>query len=133
MTNAEIDRRVAVEVMGWRLHEYDQPTYGGKVRTARWIDAASPPESEWVFVNAGNIANTYPLTRASDAWQPSTDIQDAMQVVEKIGGPMRLDYNHINKSWTVQIRTMKAIGHASLPTAISFAALAWAESKKGTQ
>jgi len=139
MDNHEIDWRIAMEVMGWRLHEYDRPTYGGKVRTARWIDAASPPESKWVFCAASDPANTYPRTKASGAWTPSTDLGDAMDVMEHLRAKVHDDgtVSAIRMStggryWTVMIDDQDAVND-SLPMAISLAALAWAEAKKGEQ
>jgi hypothetical protein len=122
MTNEQINHKLAVEVMGWKLVNSET---GKPAKKSDIDDALNNDGWHW----SGRDGDGYAWQ-----WKPSTDISHAMDVVEKIRGAsvcMRRHHSEGSK-WIVEIGWTGHSEHDSLPMAICLAALAWADAKKGT-
>jgi hypothetical protein len=110
MTNEEINKRVAVEVMGWREFPYLMDE-GTVMYCAPDLPA--------------HVSSIRPLLKYS------TSIADAMMVVEKIGKAFKLERDRAGKWWGyVDDDRWYASGNEDTPSAaICLAALAWAEAQ----
>ena len=105
-----IDRFLAIEVMGWVIH---------------------PRNTAHYFFGKEDMLGGYHVEAFVSEWKPSTNITDAMRVVEKIGGSWELD-RLPNGAWSVVCssgNTEGSMGHESLPAAISLAAIEWCRVK----
>lgn len=79
----ELDARIAVEVMGWKRmswHDYQSSQGQHDARTKELTYGWHLPSGEMVDVRAEDCDDYYCPT---SAWSPSTDIEDAWDVVEK--------------------------------------------------
>lgn len=87
MTNQELDRRCAVEVMGWHNFEGSWHDWNGETRVCLGY---------WVYPQGDDI----------HAWSPSTNANHTRMLLEKLSG-MELDcltediYDHIKENDSV--------------------------------
>ena len=83
-TDLELNARVAVKVMGWRLIRHEASTHHGSHWTKDWYDAhiPDPDGRNGRFWSAPH--DEYPRPRAASSWSPATDIAAAWLVVEKM-------------------------------------------------
>ncbi|WP_313430061.1 BC1872 family protein [Siminovitchia terrae] len=76
----EIDRLVAEKVMGWRLDETNFIDY--------WVGEHDGQKGDWAIAHM---------------WKPSTNIQDAWEVVEKINEEFSLVRTNDTGMWVASI------------------------------
>ena len=82
MTNAELDRAVAVEVMGW-TERHDHTTLALGCHNCKWVDPnATQHERDWAL-DEHRIEDGY---EGEAGFRPSTDWRSAGAVIERLAG-----------------------------------------------
>lgn len=95
MNNQDLDKLMALEVMGWKLEDCDPPM-------AYQFDE---PVSYWTSYDAdGNQTNGENYKKYFHQWHPTTDLNQAMQCVEKFGRYWSISRGYVRKDfWCVNV------------------------------